>query len=988
MKIKIIPALLIFSIFIFAGTCYAAEDTDLAYGANASAVYYDSDNNMLPADLKTIKSLTDDNQYSLYKTPIGVETGHIIIDMYKRSDFNRVYIREINSTINGYKLYASDNSRSWRLLWTGKSVGTYGANAMFADTKARFLKLEITSTENKYKDACITFSDIKVMSTSEIVYDDLSNAVYLANIKYEYMNADSMKSHFTDEERNELYDMMQKGKEMIASASSSQSEVTALAGKINSFMMDLDDNIESDPNDFAIAEQKYFDNFVKNNVELTDSRKKTITGIETAVETSRANMIRQPKATELWSEYIPPMANSSTEPGKISNSLAKVKQWAIAYEQTANKYYKDKDLYDDIIYALNFIMTKKYDPSIKMYGNWYYWDVSIPATLTDIMVIMKGDLEDSLMQSMDTAVRYRIGDDFHYTWTGANRMYVSAIFLKLGVAMNNGEYLHRVRYAVAEENASKDKQSKEDASINDGYFWDGSYMFHSGIMYNATYGRDQLSNTLNIVNYLYETPWQISQGMMDDMAKRVEDVYEYVIYNGQSVDAAGGRGVGSGISYGKTMTQSIEDLTKYLSDPYKTKLLSIAKQFKIDQGISDSLTKNESIPARGKITYLKRYPIGDKLILHTPDYGFTVSMFSDRTKTFEAPNGDAMQTWYASSGVTEIYNDDKEHYDRNYWISVDHYRLPGITVDKIGRTLTRFEGEMYNSHHWCGQIDCDNLYAVAGMQEDNYNSSMTAQKSWFVFDNEIVCLGSGISGGAEKIETIVDNRKLKDDNSNEVKINGDYYTQSGETIQKGIKTMYIEGNKDTCSYGYYFPEGSDLHVLRETRTEKEADMWLSDSTNTVTKNFFTMWYDHGKQPVDAQYKYVLLPNMTDDKVTSYANNPDTEILSQTDDVHAVREKTLNVTGYNFWNSKGGTVTGASSDGMLTLITKDKDNEFEASMTDPTFDCTRPVTVTFDISVSKVSECDSRITVLETDPLKIKVNLKDINGKKATIRASK
>lgn len=966
----------------------SAGTDNLAKDANSEVLFYNKEGRALAADLSKISALTDDNNYSLYQTPVGVENGEIIIDLYYPQNFNQVYLREINSAIYGFEIYTSLSKDGWTKQFTGSTVGVYGANACFKTVYARYVKIVLTKTANQYGDAAVTFSDIKVFCTSDIVTDDLKNAVYLAEQKQKYMMSDGMKSHFTDEERALISKEISQAKETLEKGLFTQSTVNRMCAGLNNHLLMLNSNERFNETDFDRIEQRYLDYFIKNNLEMTEERIRTIHTLERTVSDIRRTMIRQPKAAQLWAEYIPPMANSTQEPGKIANSFAKIKQMAIAYKQEGNQYYGDEDVYQDILYGINYLLDTKYNPSVKMYGNWYYWQISVPATMTDIMVILKEDLPDDLMERMRAAIIYRIGDDFHYTWYGANRMYLAAISLKLGTAVNNAEYIHRAVYALSEENACKDKQSVNSSGDDNGYFWDGSYMFHSGILYNATYGRDQLSNTLSIIGYLYETPWQIEQGMIDDMAERIPDVYEYIVYNGYSIDAAAGRGLGEGENYGKSISDSIAKLAEYLDDPKKTELLSVAKQFKTELGIDDEITGNPSIPSRGRISKLKRYPIGDKLILHTSDFGFALSMFSDRTKCFEAPNGDAMKAWYVSSGMTQILNDDRTQYDRNYWIAVNHYRLPGTTVDTIARSLTRYEGEIYNANDWCGMIDHNELYGAAGMIENNWNSSLTAKKSYFIFDDEIVCLGTDISNGTAEIETTVENRKIKNDKTNRVTVNGEIFNEETDTVKANVKTVWLEANNNKNHMGWYFPYGADLHMLKETRTDAEADMWLSDSDKTVTENFFTMWYNHGKHPQNQSYEYVILPNYTEEQVMEYNKNPDIEIIDKTSDVHSVRDRTIGVTGYNFWNKRGGRGSGVRTDGALTLMVAENDNEMEVSLTDPTFKAERPVKAEFDCSVKSISEIDDRITVLNLNPLQIKVDLNDINGKKISFKAIK
>jgi hypothetical protein len=58
------------------------------------------------------------------------------------------------------------------------------------------------------------------------------------------------------------------------------------------------------------------------------------------------------------------------------------------------------------------------------------------------------------------------------------------------------------------------------------------------------------------------------------------------------------------------------------------------------------------------------------------------------------------------------------------------------------------------------------------------------------------------------------------------------------------------------------------------------------------------------------------------------------------------------------------------------------------MTDPTFVATKPVTVTFDTNVTTIVKQDDAVKVISTSPLKIEVDLKNINGRGISLKALK
>ena len=69
-----------------------------------------------------------------------------------------------------------------------------------------------------------------------------------------------------------------------------------------------------------------------------------------------------------------------------------------------------------------------------------------------------------------------------------------------------------------------------------------------------------------------------------------------------------------------------------------------------------------------------------------------------------------------------------------------------------------------NAQDWTGGASLNGTYGVAGMHLVSEIGSLEARKSWFMFDDEVVALGAGISMTEERAaETIIENRNsLKD----------------------------------------------------------------------------------------------------------------------------------------------------------------------------------------------------------------------------------
>ena len=91
-----------------------------------------------------------------------------------------------------------------------------------------------------------------------------------------------------------------------------------------------------------------------------------------------------------------------------------------------------------------------------------------------------------------------------------------------------------------------------------------------------------------------------------------------------------------------------------------------------------------------------------------------------------------------------------------------------------------------------------------------------------------------------------------------------------------VRWAWLEGNNDTDSVGYYFPEGTKLNVLREKRSGSWKNINSTASDTTVyTRNYLSLAVPHGdnaklSSDKNEGYSYVLLPGKTQTETAAYA----------------------------------------------------------------------------------------------------------------------
>jgi len=162
------------------------------------------------------------------------------------------------------------------------------------------------------------------------------------------------------------------------------------------------------------------------------------------------------------------------------------------------------------------------------------------------------------------------------------------------------------------------------------------------------------------------------------------------------------------------------------------------------------------------------------------------------------------------------------------------------------------------------------------------NSSVSAKKAWFFFDNAIVFLTNSItSRSGNRVETIIDQRPMTSP-----VINGGNWAVANNV-------------------GYWF-YGRAPQIQNLARTGTWAALGASTDATPHTSTFTTLWLDHGTMPVNDTAAYAIVPNATAQTMRNFIAPA---ILANDANVSAVRSG--NTTAIVFWSA--GKFAGVSVD---------------------------------------------------------------------------
>lgn len=703
---------------------------------------------------------------------------------------------------------------------------------------------------------------------------------------------------------------------------------------------------------------------------------KTMESIDGGAEKAWSEYIQKPSSTDNRSSIFKDLdltvrftaSSDASKSQPFQTAFDRLKSMSLAYGAKGSKYYKNEDLKLSIIDGLDWMYTKvyneKYDIENKLYGNWWHWQIGMPQALCDIVIIMYDVLPEDLLQkeimtidrfNKNPNIVYKIANYGIMAATSANLMDTSIVSaLKSAIS---GEHLG---IGYAQEALSKVLPY---VHSGDGFYEDGSCVQHTNLAYTGGYGATLLRGIEKIQFVISDTPWNIKDDNINNVYEWIINGYRPLYNDGALMDMVAGRGIARPSRSDQTTGRSILLPSLILAETapnnIKNEIKGFVKQQVIDgirfnpdyfanMAVSDmtavkNLLGNTMVAATKNRNYHKVFGAMDKVVHHADTFSAGISMYSKRIASFEYGNKENKKGWHMSDGAVYLYNGDQSQYADGFWPTVDPMRLPGITTDHTEGTINDSSWMAHVSNKtFVGGSSMDGKYGATAMDFEIENSSLNGKKSWFSFDDEIVSLGAGISSNEDKLtETIVDNRKIKDDSSNSIIINGEKSALDAGVRQKitNAKWGFLSGNnedgKDTV--GYYFPEPTTIEVLREARTGSYLDINGSLSSSSpdaapITKNYISLAVNHGNMPKDETYSYVLLPNKTEEQVKAYSNRPNIEILGNTTSIQAVKDIALGVTGMNFFVA--GTLAEVTAKQPCSVITSDNNGTYKLAISDP------------------------------------------------------
>ena len=678
--------------------------------------------------------------------------------------------------------------------------------------------------------------------------------------------------------------------------------------------------------------------------------------------------------------------SSPTSSSQITAGWSRVRQMALAWATPGQKLFGDPALLAAVRDGMSWMEQHRYSARVPAeYGNWWDWEIGAPLAVDDLLVLLYDRLTPEEIARYAAAVDRFVPDPrvlrVKTISTGANRVWECQVAALRAMVVKDTAKLQLAVDAL--------DPVFEYVTSGDGFYQDGSFIQHTRHPYTGGYGNTLISDIANLLYLLAGSHWDVHNPARANVYRWVFESFEPLIYHGAMMDMVRGREISrSGTpdhDTGHTIAASILRISQFAPPDEARRMRSMVKEYflgdsamkwsagrSIEQIMAvHSLLANPDVPRRGDLVGSRVFGGMDRVAHQRAEWAFGIAMHSARIFNFESINGENLHGWHTGDGMTYLYTADLTQFSDGFWPTVDPQRLPGTTVvaGQTERTNRTGGSPIAGGASLDGYSAATMLLRPVGAPLE---APLEAKKSWFLLDDAVVAMGSGIRSQTPDapVETIVENRLVT---GNPV------FTPASDG-----KWAFLES-----AAGYYFPNGAGWKTAEVERRGSWSEITDSGSSTILTRRYRTIWFDHGAQPGGASYAYALLPGRTREQVKAFAAAPGFRIVANSENAHAIAVPGAGISAVNFWTDASQSSNGISCDRIASVMVLERGGVLSIGVADPTQLNTGSIHVTLDRAASRVTEKDASIVVERLSPgLQITVNVKDARGRTQKVKFAK
>ena len=565
------------------------------------------------------------------------------------------------------------------------------------------------------------------------------------------------------------------------------------------------------------------------------------------------------------------------------NNLVEI---AIAFKSSSSKYYKDNLLLEKIINGLRFWCEYDF-----VGDNWWNNQIGTPRSMVELMLVIGEEIpQDLITKSQEIINRADINSGG--SRPGGDRIKVCSIAAKNQLFLGYQTQFEFIIKIIENEIKFVDwiggefgyTYSKSDTGgFNEFLKANGRGLKYDQSFHHRTDGVNNiLSYGLGWAMAFVEWAYHVRN---TEYAFSIEKTKILVDYYLDGICKNSVYGVKP--DYGaKNRSISRPGTTKAFDNEIPHKIIALTDYRNEEMNEIIGLRSGEA--SESPISHATFYWNSEHFAFQRPQFYSSIRLYSSRNMNMESPyNSEGLLNHHRGDGANHIYIQGNEYDDISPVL--DYQRITGTTVvqkkelphysqiKKLG--LTDFVGATTDGH-----------YGVVGFDFKSIHDPLVARKAWFFFDEQYVCLGSGISSKSKnEVNTTL----------NQCLLNGKVSISSKGKHRKLDRGTQIYQDVDWIHHdkiAYFLPKPQDVSVMNDL---EKGSWWriskqIDSSKEIIVKDVFKAWINHGESPNNETYEYIVRPNTDLLELKNKQELNPIEILSNTPYLQAVQNTSLNL----------------------------------------------------------------------------------------------
>lgn len=588
--------------------------------------------------------------------------------------------------------------------------------------------------------------------------------------------------------------------------------------------------------------------------------------------------------------------------------LERLTELVRAYTDKNCPYYGKDELYDCLVAGLTFWYER--NPKSE---NWWQNRIAVPKDMGLLLVHARtglkripADLEKKILDRL----RQVGGDPEGYT--GANCTDIALHWLYRACLSGNRKELRHATEVVFRTVSYTE---------GEGLQHDNSFFQHGAQLYIGGYGGEFLKGITLMALYVRDTPFRLEEEKIGLLSEFIRKTYYQVIRGGCMSFNVMGRSVSRTGATDKRKLVVFARRMMRLDPAHKGEYLAIAERM---EGRD---------PVYGVTPLHTHYFRGDYTLHVRPKYFFDVRTFSKFTCKCESGNQENLKGYHLSNGSTCLMTDGDEYFDIfPYW---DWSLVPGTTAPQADQVpAPDKEWGVPGSSGFAGGVS-DGLYGVSAYSyaDDRAEIATGAAKSWFCFDDEIVCLGQVRSRADAGIRTAVE--QCRSSEKEEVTImEGGAPTVLSQTSALLDNPRWVHHRRT----GYVFPAGGKIRVSRQKQSGSWYDINHGESKKAVQGEVFSLSVEQGLRPEGVPYAYILVPAVSKEELAAWLAEDRIQIVRHTGEIQSVYHKKLKIWQTAFFAPGAvqlGELALSVDSGCLVMVRETGKDKYRLYVADPT-----------------------------------------------------